>query len=379
MADAMLPGESSLQYYLRQGMDPNSASAALAGVATGNGSPSQAAVQAQNQAIIKGYDARNQAINNGVVQRDWFGNNVNDKNSPYYSGPVNTGPRVVQSPLDAAFYGGMGADAVTSAARGNVSGGGVPTGSYEVSGGWGNLKQGAFVPNPTPAPYTGQYYSAARGDSASAYNTAYNNAAGPAGTATQGQPGTAAPNQPGTTWDGNLKNLPAMNQGESSQGYMQRLGLSDQTISYAQALSKANPGASFQDIMSYIQSKQGVTNPASTATQSSGLPPIQANETSQAYMKRIGMNDNAISYATALAKANPGASFQQIMAYMQQLALSRGSTQNQSPAAAAQQQEAARQAAWAQYYAAQAQKGGNLSQSGNIRYGETPVLTLPQG
>lgn len=321
MADAMLPGESSLQYYLRQGMDPNSASQALSQGMTGNGSPASA-VQANAQRAVSNYDTRNKQINSGVVQNDWFGHNTNDKNSPYYTGPADTGPRTVGSPLDAAFYGGSGADAVSSASRGNISIPGVPNSSPNISGGWGNVQNNGSTPNPV-APYTGQFYSANRGDNLGAYNDAYSKLGG-----VPGAPGTPGPATPGTT---------------------------------------RAPGPV-------------TTNGAAPTTQTGGIPDINPGEDSVAYMKRIGMHDNTIQYALALSKANPGASFQQIIEYLRQKATTNPTVPTQGPAAAANRAEQERRAAWDAYYAKNpgVQRGG-LSQTGSARFGETPVLTVPQG
>lgn len=82
MADVgnQLQGEGTLQYLMRQGFDPNTASSTLAGGMTGNTMPN-APTLAQN--------AIDRSRNPG---RDFYGHNMADPSSPYYVKPISLTP-----------------------------------------------------------------------------------------------------------------------------------------------------------------------------------------------------------------------------------------------------------------------------------------------
>lgn len=132
-----LPGESDLQYYLRQGLNPNDASSALSGSMTGNGSPVQSAASRLNSFVLG---------RNNPNQRDFYGRNVAAKEYGGIGDPLinlpNAGPA-----LDASFYGGYGQDSISSASRGNISNN---SGVAPTQADYGYQK---------PSPYVGQFAS----------------------------------------------------------------------------------------------------------------------------------------------------------------------------------------------------------------------------
>lgn len=211
-----LPGESDLQYNMRQGLNPNDASAALSGAMTGNGSPVQSAASRLNSYVLN---------RNAPNQRDFYGQNI----SP---GGV-TGNAAINLPnagpaLDASFYGGYGRNSISSASRGNISNnsGVAPT-------------QADFGFK-TPDAYGGNYFSASRGD-----------------TQQLGPVDHAA----------NSNSLPAMNPNEDSKAYMARIGMNPADIEAAHQMSASNPNMSFQDIMARGGYKTGLAsnNPRAAA------------------------------------------------------------------------------------------------------------------